>query len=74
MSIESVSGGHESNIDGAYQALYALGIFGGPWLRDFFKNDWLGSQPDFISWQCSGWRLFKLAFALGFSAESKLAL
>ncbi|AKL76430.1 hypothetical protein ABH13_1846 [Bacillus velezensis] len=22
-----------------------------------FFNDWLGSEPDFISRQCSGWRL-----------------
>nr|WP_308416966.1 MFS transporter [Bacillus amyloliquefaciens] len=46
MSIESVSADMRATSMGAYQALYALGIFGGPLAEGFF-NDWLGLRAGF---------------------------
>ncbi|MBM7028156.1 MFS transporter [Bacillus velezensis] len=46
MSIESVPADMRATSMGAYQALYALGIFGGPLAEGFF-NDWLGLRAGF---------------------------
>ncbi|QOH66466.1 hypothetical protein DKG78_09935 [Bacillus amyloliquefaciens] len=46
MSIESVPADMRATSTGAYQALYALGIFGGPLAAGFF-NDWLGFRAGF---------------------------
>lgn len=46
MSIESVPADMRATSMGAYQALYALGIFGGPLVEGFF-NDWLGLRAGF---------------------------
>ncbi|MGX4295768.1 MFS transporter [Bacillus sp. JK62] len=46
MSIESVPEDMRATSMGAYQALYALGIFGGPLAEGFF-NDWLGLRAGF---------------------------
>ncbi|UMR28085.1 MFS transporter [Bacillus amyloliquefaciens] len=56
MSIESVPADMRTTSTGAYQALYALGIFGGPLAAGFF-NDWLGFRAGFYFAGCSGWRL-----------------
>jgi MFS family permease len=45
-SIESVPEDMRATSTGAYQALYALGIFGGPLAAGFF-NDWLGLRAEF---------------------------
>lgn len=46
MSIESVPADMRATSMGAYQALYALGIFRGPLVEGFF-NDWLGLRAGF---------------------------
>ena len=46
MSIESVPADMRATSMGAYQALYARGIFGGPADEGFFK-DWLGLRAEF---------------------------
>lgn len=46
MSIETIPQDMRATSMGAYQALYALGIFGGPLAAGFF-NDWLRLRTGF---------------------------
>lgn len=46
MSIEHVDGSQRSTAMGLHQAVYAIGMFGGPWLSGFLAS-WLGVQPMF---------------------------
>ena len=46
MSIEHVEGAQRSTAMGLHQAVYAIGMFGGPWLSGILA-DWLGVQPMF---------------------------
>lgn len=51
MSIETVPQDMRATTMGAYQALYGLGIFGGPLATGFF-NDWLGLSDMNFSFVC----------------------
>jgi len=46
MSIEHVEGAQRSTAMGLHQAVYAIGMFGGPWLSGVLA-DWMGVQPMF---------------------------
>jgi MFS family permease len=46
MSIEHVEGSARSTAMGLHQAVYALGMFGGPWLSGILAN-WIGIQAMF---------------------------
>ena len=46
MSIEHVEGAQRSTAMGLHQAVYAIGMFGGPWLSGVLA-DWMGLQPMF---------------------------
>lgn len=46
MSIERVEGAQRSTAMGLHQAVYAIGMFGGPWLSGILA-DWMGVQPMF---------------------------
>lgn len=46
MSIEHVEGAQRSTAMGLHQAVYAIGMFGGPWLSGVLAG-WMGLQPMF---------------------------